>query len=102
MYTRDVIPAMMTLTMWRGGWQEEEKKMRAYAVIPPMMLDDRQRKLRFYNKNGLVDDPKADHQQRQNVNVWTEHEKDIFKEKFLMHPKNFGFIASFLERKVRA
>ena len=74
--------------------------MRAYAVIPPMMLDDRQRQMRFLNNNGLVEDAKAEHTQRANVNVWTEHEREIFKEKFLLHPKNFGFIASFLERKV--
>jgi nuclear receptor co-repressor 1 len=31
--------------------------------------------------------------------VWTDAEKEIFKEKFLLHPKNFGQIAQFLERK---
>ena len=32
-------------------------------------------------------------------NVWTDREKDVFKEKFLQHPKNFGMIAQNLERK---
>ena len=31
--------------------------------------------------------------------MWTDAERDIFKEKFLLHPKNFGQIAQFLERK---
>ena len=66
-----------------------------------MMLDDRQRKLRFINTNGLVRDAKTEHAERAHFNVWTQQEKDIFKEKFLLHPKNFVFIASFLERKVR-
>lgn len=31
--------------------------------------------------------------------MWTTAEKEIFKEKFLQSPKNFGLIANFLERK---
>lgn len=42
---------------------------------------------------------KFNFQERQNINVWTSGEKEIFKEKFLQHPKNFGAIASSLDRK---
>lgn len=38
-------------------------------------------------------------QERKFVNVWTTGEKEIFKEKFLQHPKNFGAIAASLDRK---
>lgn len=38
-------------------------------------------------------------QDRKNLNVWTTGEKEIFKEKFLQHPKNFGAIAASLDRK---
>lgn len=38
----------------------EDKKMRSYAVIPPLMLDTRQRKCVFYNENGLVQDMEAE------------------------------------------
>lgn len=38
----------------------EDKKMRSYAVIPPLMLDARQRKCVFYNENGLVQDMEAE------------------------------------------
>lgn len=31
--------------------------------------------------------------------MWTEGEREIFREKYLQHPKNFGLIASCLERK---
>lgn len=38
----------------------EDKKMRSYAVIPPLILDTRQRKCVFYNENGVVLDMEAD------------------------------------------
>ncbi|XP_064619549.1 protein PRRC2A-like isoform X2 [Lineus longissimus] len=79
--------------------EEEDKKMRSYAVIPPMMLDARQRHYKFINTNSLIEDPMAEYKERQLLNMWTEQEKEIFKEKFLQHPKNFGVIASYLERK---
>lgn len=31
--------------------------------------------------------------------MWTTGEKEVFREKFLQHPKNFGAIAACLERK---
>lgn len=74
--------------------------MRSYAVVPPMMLDARQRKLRYTNNNGRVEDPMAEDEERKFINVWTPQEKNIFKEKYLQHPKNFSYIAQFLERKV--
>ncbi|XP_055339526.1 uncharacterized protein LOC129589067 [Paramacrobiotus metropolitanus] len=30
---------------------------------------------------------------------WTHEEKDIFKDKYLQRPKDFGYISSFLKRK---
>lgn len=74
--------------------------MRSYAVIPPMLLDARERQQCFNNNNGLIEDPMAEYKERQVFNVWNQSEKDLFKERFLQHPKNFGYIASFLERKV--
>lgn len=115
----------------------EDKKMRSYAVIPPLLLDTKQRRCVFHNENGSMVDMEAEfkvgpdivllvasarhsrrcvhhdslfyiiyihtffhHQQdRKNLNVWTTGEKEIFKEKFLQHPKNFGAIAASLDRK---
>nr|XP_006818831.1 PREDICTED: nuclear receptor corepressor 1-like [Saccoglossus kowalevskii] len=37
--------------------------------------------------------------EKQLLNVWTDPEKQIFKEKYIQFPKNFQMIASFLERK---
>lgn len=77
----------------------EDKKMRSYAVIPPMLLDARQRRISYVNNNGRIEDFAAEYQDRQLLNIWTKAEIEIFKEKFLQHPKNFGVIASYLDRK---
>ncbi|XP_059147260.1 uncharacterized protein LOC131934989 isoform X3 [Physella acuta] len=80
--------------------EEEEKKMRSLSVIPPMMLDARQRKMRFVNNNGLLEDALEVHKEAQNYTArWTEAERQIFKEKYLQNPKNFVVIASFLPQK---
>lgn len=46
-----------------------------------MMYDSEQRRVKFINMNGLMDDPMKVYKARQFMNVWTEHEKEIFKEK---------------------
>ncbi|XP_067823976.1 nuclear receptor corepressor 1 isoform X2 [Heptranchias perlo] len=79
--------------------ENNEKQMRQLSVIPPMMYDTEQRRVKFLNMNGLMEDPMRVYKERQFMNVWSEHEKEIFKEKFVQHPKNFGLIASYLERK---
>ena len=81
-------------------FQEEDRKMHMLAVIPPIILDARQRNLKFVNKNGLISDCMEQYKERRYINTWTPQEKQIFKEKYLQHPKNFGLIASFLEKKV--
>lgn len=57
--------------------------MRQLSVIPPMMYDSEQRRVKFINMNGLMDDPMKVYKARQFMNVWTEHEKEIFKEKWV-------------------
>ncbi|XP_063926302.1 nuclear receptor corepressor 1 isoform X4 [Zophobas morio] len=77
----------------------EDKKMRSYAVIPPILLDSKERKVTYQNDNGFIEDMEMVYKSRQFLNIWTPSEKEIFKEKYLQHPKNFGVIASFIERK---
>ncbi|XP_054568371.1 nuclear receptor corepressor 2 isoform X3 [Eptesicus fuscus] len=79
-----------------------EKQMRQLAVIPPMLYDADQQRIKFINMNGLMDDPMKVYKDRQVTNMWSEQEKETFREKFMQHPKNFGLIASFLERKTVA
>lgn len=73
--------------------------MRAYAVIPPILLDEKKRRFRYVNRNGLIDELVNEYKDHKNINIWTEQEKEIFREKYLQHPKNYVVIASYLERK---
>ena len=73
--------------------------MHSYAVIPPLLLPPDERRRKFTNNNGLILDPLREYNERKFVNTWTDSERDIFKEKYLLHPKNFGQIAQCLERK---
>lgn len=73
--------------------------MRSYAVIPPILLDSRQRRIKYVNNNGKLEDFSREYKERQLLNFWTSSEHEIFKEKYLQHPKNFGLIASYLDRK---
>uniref|UniRef100_A0AAR2KLL8 Nuclear receptor corepressor 2 n=1 Tax=Pygocentrus nattereri TaxID=42514 RepID=A0AAR2KLL8_PYGNA len=82
--------------------ENSEKQMRQLAVIPPMLFDAEQQRIKFINMNGLMDDPMKIYKDRQVMNMWSDQEKDTFREKFIQHPKNFGLIASFLERKTVA
>lgn len=61
--------------------QNNEKQMRQLSVIPPMMFDVEQQRVKFLNLNGVMDDPMRVYKERQFINVWSEHEKEIFKEK---------------------
>ncbi|XP_063310387.1 nuclear receptor corepressor 2 isoform X2 [Pelobates fuscus] len=79
-----------------------EKQMRQLAVIPPMLFDAEQQRIKFINMNGLMDDPMKVYKDRQVMNMWSEQEKETFREKFIQQPKNFVFVASFLERKTVA
>ncbi|XP_045152664.1 nuclear receptor corepressor 2 [Echinops telfairi] len=79
-----------------------EKQMRQLAVVPPMLYDADQQRIKFINMNGLMGDPMKVYKDRQVMNMWSEQEKETFREKFMQHPKNFGLIASFLERKTVA
>jgi len=75
--------------------------MRDLAVFPPMLLDERQKKLRFINNNGFLDDPKAINEETlSKSHYWTDTEQEIFREKYLQRPKNFGYISSALHNKV--
>lgn len=63
--------------------QLEDKKMRSYAVIPPILLDTQQRKLTFVNNNGHIEDYSAEYKERTHLNLWTDQEREQFKDKYL-------------------
>ena len=45
--------------------EAENKRMRSLAVIPPILLDNKLIKYKFFNKNGLVLDPVSEHKELQ-------------------------------------
>ena len=64
--------------------EQEEGPVRyrkTHALIPPMLTDESDQRARFLNKNGLISDPMALHRDSRFVNVWSEEEKSIFRDK---------------------
>uniref|UniRef100_A0A3P9AIK9 Nuclear receptor corepressor 2 n=1 Tax=Esox lucius TaxID=8010 RepID=A0A3P9AIK9_ESOLU len=59
--------------------ENTEKQMRQLAVIPPMLFDAEQQRIKFINMNGLMDDPMKVYKDRQVMNMWSEQEKDTFR-----------------------
>lgn len=54
------------------------------------------------DRNGLVEDSERLHDELQHLNVWTEQEKKVFIERFLVYPKKFKKIADALPHKSTA
>lgn len=79
--------------------EEERKRIYQLAVVPPMCLDERQRRYKFINNNGFVKDPAALFKAAKNEVFWNEKEKEIFLDKLLLFGKNFEIIARFLDKK---
>ena len=68
-----------------------------------MILDHTEKTtVRFCDHNRLVEDAMAQERERKAMHVWSEEEKKIFVEKYLMFPKNFRKIASFMPGKTTA
>lgn len=80
--------------------QEEAKKIKAYAIVPPM-FDPNQRKLRFSNCNGLIKGTLSEYKELKQVVDWSPQEQAVFKEKYLERPKQFGHVADLLDKKVQ-
>ncbi|XP_063833285.1 nuclear receptor corepressor 1-like [Ostrinia nubilalis] len=79
--------------------EHEDKKMRALTVVPPLLRDPRDTAPVYVDTNRRCMDMESEHKELQLRNVWSQSEREVFREKYLQHPKNFGQIASFLPRK---
>jgi len=73
--------------------------LKTLATVPPMILDSAQRKAKFQSTNGIIEDPATLERERKTLNPWTDEEKAIFFQKYLLYPKKFEKIAVFLENK---
>lgn len=54
---------------------------RTHAVIPPMLVDERDQRSKFISSNGHIDDVMAVHRDLKFCNIWTDEEKNTFREK---------------------
>ncbi|CAD5111166.1 DgyrCDS502 [Dimorphilus gyrociliatus] len=80
--------------------EEEIRKRKQLAVIPPLLLDEQERKYKFIDNNRLIKDPLAEYKNSKGKDtVWTDKEKEVFRDRFVQHPKNFVIISQFLENK---
>ncbi|KAL1453911.1 hypothetical protein WDU94_010214 [Cyamophila willieti] len=89
------------------GLQEQEaedRRRHSLSVIPPIITDRTKagRPPTFINNNGRVTDYEAEFKARAQAKMWTATERELFRDKYIHHQKNFGLIASFLERKTPA
>lgn len=80
----------------------EEKKdtntrfLDSLADIPPLILDEEQRKIHYIDNNGLIPDPKTLDIRE---NLWLPEEEKSFVELFRSYHKNFEQISSHLPYK---
>uniref|UniRef100_A0A2A4K398 SANT domain-containing protein n=1 Tax=Heliothis virescens TaxID=7102 RepID=A0A2A4K398_HELVI len=79
--------------------EHEDKKMRSLTVVPPLLRDPSDATPKYVDTNRRCMDMESEHKELQLRNVWSQAERELFREKYLQHPKNFGQIASFLPRK---
>ncbi|XP_039279275.1 myb-like protein P [Nilaparvata lugens] len=65
------------------------------AILPQLS----ERKVLYTDNNGRVEDFPSVFEETDLINVWSETEKEIFKQKYIQFPKMFHTISSFLPRK---
>ena len=80
---------------------DNEEDVRKYTAPdqPQLMTRIRREAMCYYNTNGFVEDPEAEHRKFKNRISWSDEEKQIFVEKYVQHPKKFGIIAAALPLK---
>ncbi len=77
--------------------ESRDKYLRTLATVPAMLLGAQPPV--FVDRNGIIPDPMAAERERKQINPWTEEEKVIFLKNFVLYPKQFSKIATFLENK---
>jgi hypothetical protein len=80
----------------------DNKYMVTVVDVPPMILDEVEQRRQFLNENNLIADPVAAERERKMRHAWSNEEKRIFIKKYLLYPKQFHKIASFLENRTTA
>ena len=76
-----------------------EKQMHLLAIDTPSLISTYDRRSKFINNNGLIRNFEAFEQERKSLIIWTDKEKQLFREKYAQFPKDFERISSFIESK---
>lgn len=76
-----------------------EKHMHLLAIDTPSLISTYDRRSKFINNNGLIRNFEAFEQERKSLIIWTDKEKQLFREKYAQFPKDFERISSFIELK---
>ena len=76
-----------------------EKQMHLMAVPTPHLMNKYERRVRYIDNNGLIRDVEQFRKERNAEIIWSEKEKQTFRETFALFPKDFEKIADFLELK---
>ena len=76
-----------------------EKHMHLLAIDTPSLISTYDRRSKFINNNGLIRNFEAFEQERKSLIIWTDKEKQQFREKYAQFPKDFERISSFIESK---
>ncbi|ESO04616.1 hypothetical protein HELRODRAFT_111638 [Helobdella robusta] len=82
--------------------EELRKRREMSSRIPMLLYKGHYQRLRpFISNNGYIDVNTESNllPLATRCNYWTQSERDIFKERYASHPKNFAYIASHLETK---
>lgn len=73
------------------------------AKIPDMIaVSDGYGPYSYDDTNNIVDDPAEFYSASSGLDLWTEEERNVFREKYAAHPKQFGLIAQHLPNKTAA
>ena len=76
---------------------QRKEELKTLCKVPDMILDEHERRIAIFDsRNGLVEDPKAEHDAEKFTRPWTEDEIRVYHEKFTAYGKNFRRIAKHL------
>ena len=76
---------------------QRKEELKTLCKVPDMILDEHERRIAIFDsRNGLVEDPKAEHDAEKFIRPWTEDEIRVYHEKFTAYGKNFRRIAKHL------
>lgn len=76
---------------------QKSEELKHLVKTPDMIINERKKEIcNFPSNNGLIRDPLKERENELRSRPWEEDEIKIFKEKYLLHTKDFRKIASFL------